>query len=126
MLQILISSLTCWELLVRYSCHHLFFAPKGGSCNRFGNCGQPNKTTTTPPLSVIVGTIIAVGVVLLVLLIVGAVPLVVCLMRRQERTKREVIGKVESCAYKLMFACLYPCYPHYWKCAPWICPDYFV
>ena len=78
------------------------FAAKVGSCNRFGNCWQPDKTT-----AVIVGAIIAVGVVLLVLLIVGAVPLVVCLMRRQKRIKREIIGKVELYSYEIMFACLY-------------------
>ena len=78
------------------------FAAKGGSCNRFGNCTQPNETTTTavpaaPPLTAIIGATVAVGVVLLVLLIIGAVPLVVCLMRRQDRTKGEIIGKVELC-----------------------------
>ena len=74
-----------------------------------GNCTQPNETTTTsvpaaPPLATIVGAIVAVGVVLLVLLIVGAVSLVVYLMRRQERTKGEIIGKVELCM--CMYVCL--------------------
>ena len=71
---------------------------------------QPNETTTTPanqttttpvltapPLSAIVGATVAVGVVLLVLLTISAVPLVMCLMRRQKRTKGEIIGKVEVC-----------------------------
>ena len=63
---------------------------------------QPNETTTTPvlaapPLAAIVGAIIAVGVVQLVLLTISAVPLVVCLMRRQKRTKGEIIGRVELC-----------------------------
>ena len=78
------------------------FAADDRSCNRLGKCSQPsaNQTTTTPvlaapPLAAIVGAIVAVSVVPLVLLIVGAVPLVVCLMRRQKRTKREVLGKVE-------------------------------
>ena len=78
------------------------FAAEDGTCNGFGNCRQPNETTTTPvpaapPLGAIVGAIVAVGVFLLVLLILGAVPLVVCLMRRQKRTKGEIIGKVELC-----------------------------
>ena len=85
------------------------FAAEDGTCNGFGNCRQPNETTTTPvpaapPLAAIVGAIVAVGVVLLVLLIVGAVPLVMCLMRRQDRTKREILGKVEFCTNKI---CLY-------------------
>jgi len=80
------------------------FAADNGSCYRFGNCSQPsaNQTTTTPtpvpaapPLAAIVGAIVAVGVVLLLLLIIGAVPLVMCWMRRQERTKEEIRGKVE-------------------------------
>ena len=63
---------------------------------------QHNETTTTPvlaapPLTAIVGAIIAVGVVQLVLLTISAVPLVVCLMRRQKRTKGEIIGRVELC-----------------------------
>ena len=78
-------------------------------CINLGNCTQPNETTTTSvpaasPLATIVGAIVAVGVVLLVLLIVGAVSLVVCLMRRQERTKGEIIGKVELCM--CMYVCL--------------------
>ena len=84
-------------------------------CNRFENCTQPNETTTTPvpaapPLTAIVGATVAVGVVLLVLLIINAVPLVMCLMRRQKRTKGEIIGKVELCTIcvcKIMFTCLY-------------------
>ena len=91
------------------------FAAEDEMCNRFGKCSQPsanqttttlaNQTTTTPvlaapPLTAIVGATVAVGVVLLVLLIVGAVPLVV-LMRRQERTKREKIGKVEELGVKI-------------------------
>ena len=84
------------------------FAAEDGLCNSFGNCTQPNETTTTsvpaaPPLAAIVGAIVAVGVVLLVLLMVGAVPLVVCLIRRQKRTKGEKIGKVELCM------CTYVC-----------------
>ena len=76
------------------------FAADNGSCYRFGNCSQPsaNQTTTTPapvpaatPLAAIVGATVAVSVVLLVLLIVGAVPLVKCLRRRQDRTWGEVI-----------------------------------
>ena len=78
------------------------FAAEDKMCNSFGNCTQPNETTTTPvpaapPLTTIVVAIVAAGVVLLVLLTIGAVPLVVCLMRRQERTKGEKIGKVELC-----------------------------
>ena len=91
------------------------FAAEDELCNRFGKCSQPsanettttpaNQTTTTPvlaapPLAAIVGATVAVGVVLLVLLIVSAVPLVV-LMRRQERTKREKIGKVEELGVKI-------------------------
>ena len=97
-------------------------------CNRFGNCTQPNETTTTPanqtmttpanqttttpvlaapPLSTIVGATVAVGVVLLVLLTISAVPLVMCLMRRQKRTKGEIIGKVEVCVYVRL--CLLAC-----------------
>ena len=99
------------------------FAAEDELCNRFGKCSQPspnqttttpanqttttpaNQTTTTPvlaapPLAAIVGATVAVGVALLVLLIVGAVSLVV-LMRRQERTKREKIGKVEELGVKI-------------------------
>ena len=72
---------------------------------------QPNETTTTPvlaapPLTAIVGAIIAVGVVQLVLLTISAVPLVVCLMRRQKRTKGEIIGRVD---YVYVRLCLLAC-----------------
>ena len=85
-------------MLLLYRLHSSIYAGEI-LCYSYSNCTQQNTTqvpTTTISLAITVVAVIAAvpGVILLVLLIVCTVALVVCLKRKQERMKREVIGNL--------------------------------